>query len=265
MSLIAVIGERCTTTAVGVASAWPDPTVDPVVVELDPTGGDLAAWLGLLRSPSLSDVVAGQHWTAESAVIRHVQPALSGLDVLVAPTRAIESAAAVSAAGPLLGTLAASSRPYVADLGRFPASLPAAVVGADVVVVSHLQHHGSAAAAALGLERLAERCEAIQRRSLPLIVAVHGAWPYQPDEIGTYLGNDVRRPQRPSTHNIPIVVVADDSVSAAVVAGRPGSARRLARSRWMSSMIAVATLADERIAARRGTRQPAELGQVGGR
>ena len=56
MSIVAIAGDVSTTTAVALASAWPVGE-DILVVEADPTGGDLAAWFDMPVAPSLSTVV----------------------------------------------------------------------------------------------------------------------------------------------------------------------------------------------------------------
>ena len=43
MAIVAVVGDTCTTTTVALASAWPLSS-EALIVEADPSGGDLAAW-----------------------------------------------------------------------------------------------------------------------------------------------------------------------------------------------------------------------------
>ena len=97
MSLVAVVGDGCTTTTLGIAAAWP--VGDPcMVAEFDPAGGCLAAWLDLPRSPGLADVAASPTPGSWPTIQSMIQRAESGVDVLVAPTRAVEAAAVVLAA-----------------------------------------------------------------------------------------------------------------------------------------------------------------------
>ena len=56
MTILAVAGDRCSTTAVALAASWPAGD-DVLLVEADPSGGDLAAWFDLPVTPSLSTVV----------------------------------------------------------------------------------------------------------------------------------------------------------------------------------------------------------------
>ena len=62
MAVITLVGDRTTTTAVAIAAAWPvSAGAGPVVVECDPTGGSLAAWLDTPVSPSITSVTAAVH------------------------------------------------------------------------------------------------------------------------------------------------------------------------------------------------------------
>lgn len=223
MSLVAVVGDRTSTTAIGLVGAWPR-AHERVLVELDPSGGCAAAWLGTPRQPGLSDVVASGDPGRLDAIDQHIQRTPSGLAVLVAPVRPAECGAVVAAATPMLPVMSAHEWVFVADVGRVGGALPPAVAQAGVVVVSHVQHAGSPAAAALGMERLADRCALLTMRSLPTIVALHGTVPYGIDEVRTFLGVST------------VVAIADDPWAAAVIAGRPGSPRRLRRSAWWASV-----------------------------
>ena len=231
MTIVSVVGDRCTTTAIGLVSALTDPAT---LVEFDPSGGSAAAWLGLPRQPSLADVVATGDPGRWDAFEQRCQTAACGVRALIAPVRQVEAAAAVGAATPMLPMLAASQHLFVVDVGRLTTGQlttgqSTAANQAGAVVVSHRQHPGSAPAAALGVERLAEQVSTLSMRSLPVIVALHGEWPYNADEIRRFLDQPA------------VVAVADDPWAASVIAGRPGSERRLRRSRWWAAMV---TLAD---------------------
>lgn len=225
MSLVAVVGDSCTTTSLGIAAAWPTDE-QCVVAEFDPTGGCLAAWLDLPRSPGLAEVAASSAPNTWSTIQSMVQHAQGGIDVLLAPVRAVEAAAVVAAAtSSVLPVLAAVASPVViADGGRLCGALSQLVLHADVVVVAHRQHSGSAAAAALGFERLADLTSQLAVRSIPTVVALIGDRPYGADEIAGFVEADV------------VVTIADDPWSAAVFAGRAGSAMRLRRSPLMRSL-----------------------------
>lgn len=229
MSLVAVVGDGSTTTAIGVAAAWPL-AESCVVAEFDAAGGCLAAWLGVPRSPGLAEVAASSTPASWTTIASMVQRAESGLDVLIAPARAVEASAVVLAAtASVLPVLAALESPVViADGGRLRGALSGLVTQANIVVVAHRQHSGSAAAAALGLERVAELVSQLSVRSIPTIVALIGSRPYAADEVAAFVQADT------------VVEIADDPWAAAVLAGRSGSAVRLRRSPLMRSLVELA-------------------------
>ncbi|HEX2785646.1 MAG TPA: hypothetical protein VHN36_18850, partial [Ilumatobacteraceae bacterium] len=224
MSLIGVVGDGCTTTALGLAAAWaPD---DPcMVAEFDPAGGCLAAWLDLPRSPGLAEVAASSTPGSWPAIQESVQRSMSGLDVLLAPTRAVEAVAVIHAAtASVLPVLAAiDSSVVIADGGRLRGALSALAIRSDLVVIAHRQNSGSAAAATLGLERVAELTSLLAARTIPAVVALIGDRPYSSAEVADFVQADA------------VVALAHDPWAAAVLAGRAGSAIRLRRSPLMRS------------------------------
>ena len=236
MSLVAVVGDGVTTTALGLAAAWPfgDPCL---VAEFDPAGGCLAAWLDVPRSPGLAEVAASSTSGSWATIQSMVQRAQSGVDVLVAPTRAVEASAVVLAATTTaLPVLSALDLPVVfADGGRLRGSLSALAMQASVVVVAHRQHSGSAAAAAIGLERVAELTSQLTARSIPTVVALIGELPYTTDEVAEFVRADS------------VVALANDPWAAAVLAGRAGSAIRLRRSPLMRSLEELANVVSARL------------------
>ncbi len=225
MSLVAVVGDGCTTTALGMAAAWSSD--EPcIVAEFDPAGGCVAAWLDVPRSPGLAEAAASSASGTWPTIQSMMQRSESGVDVLVAPTRAVEAAAVVLAAGvsvlPVLSAL--DTTVVIADGGRLRGPLSPLVTHAAMVVVGHRQHAGSSAAAALGFDRLAELTAQLAVRSIPTVVALIGSRPYAPDEVAAFVRADT------------VVALADDPWAAAVLAGRAGSANRLRRSPLMRSL-----------------------------
>jgi hypothetical protein len=236
VSIVAVVGDGCTTTALGLAGAWP--VGDPcIVAEFDPAGGCLAAWLDVPRSPGLAEVAASSSPGSWPTIQRMVQRSESGVDVLVAPARAVEASAVVMAATTsVLPVLAALDLPTVfADGGRLRGGLSALVIQAGVVVVAHRQHSGSAAAAVLGFERVAELTAQLEARSIPTVLALIGDRPYTADEVAGFVHADT------------VVAIADDPWAAAVLAGRAGSAIRLRRSPLMRSLDELAGVVSARL------------------
>ena len=236
MSLVAVVGEGCTTTALGLAAAWPHDN-PCLVAEFDPHGGCLSAWLDVPRSPGLAEIAASSGPMSWPAIRSMVQRAGSGVDVLVAPTRAVEAAAVVHAAATsVLPVLSVLGQPVVvADGGRLRGGLSPLVGQAGLVVIAHRQHRGSAAAAALGLERVAELAAQLAVRSIPTVVALIGERPYDADEVAGFVDADT------------VVALADDPWAAAILAGRAGSAVRFRRSPLMRSMVELVGVVSARL------------------
>lgn len=225
MGIVAVCGDACTTTTVALAAAWPVGD-DVLVVEADPSGGDLAAWLDMPVSPSLSTVVTRVLDGAWPEIERHTRVASSGIRVIPAPVRAAESAQAVAeSARALMPALAALRSPVtIVDMGRVPATPVAhpAAGAAAVVVLVHRQATQSAAAAAVRLERLADQIGALSASPASIVLAVVGGRPFDHTEIARFVAG--------AAGSVPVVGLPVDDLAAAVLAGRQGvSARRLAR------------------------------------
>ncbi len=260
MALIVVGGDGATTSALALAAGWPEPdahepdsdgatvetishgavhrhAVDVVVVEADPTGGSLAAWLDTPLSPSLSSVVTSLHqgstsgatsanrWSTIDTMIRR---SAAGIRFIPAPFRMREARGAISEADlslfPLLATL--DHTIALVDVGRIdPLRLPPAVRHAELTLVVHRQDASSAPAATVRLERLAETTEALCDVGADVGLALVGDAPFSLDEVA-----DFARPTGPA-HSLAL-----DPLSAAVLAGRTGvSSRRLARLPLMRS------------------------------
>jgi hypothetical protein len=240
MGYTAIVGDRATTTALAVASAWPgDGGI--VLVEADPEGGSLAAWLELAPTPSLSTAVAtvpndpggrppGDLRSLNLAPL--LQHGGDGIGVLVAPMSGREARRAVEEAGrsllPVLAGLEGSD--VLVDGGRLAAGapLPSTVRLADRLLVCHRQEPASAAAASVRLQRLVETTDALSELGRPIVLAVIGGAPYPIEEIGSFVLDRLATTGatvRPMVRSMP-----EDPVSAKVFAGRSGlSARRLAR------------------------------------
>jgi MinD-like ATPase involved in chromosome partitioning or flagellar assembly len=246
MSAVAVVGSPSTTTTVALAVAWPGPHI-PIVVEADPTGGSLAAWLDVPATPSLSTAVAsGVHREPDAiAALARVTP--SGVRLLPAPVRSVEARRSVAEAeAVVLPGLAASDEHLVLlDLGRRSAADSlAALHSCDVCVVVHRQAEQSSRAAAVGVERLAELVDAVAATGVAVVVTVVGATPFDPAEVGAFAVGE--------RTDLAMVALPVDPVAAAVLAGRSGvSARRLARLPLMRSAREVAVVVErERTRAR---------------
>jgi hypothetical protein len=232
MSIVAIVGDCTTTTALALAAGWPSEH-DAVVLEADRTGGSLAAWLGTPASPSLSTIVANSAAlgnspsTAWTSVTTMVRDAPSGTRFIAAPVRSRAASRALSEAGstlfPLLAQLIEPT--IIADIGSYAvADAPPVLFSlASSIVVCHRQDAASAGAATVRLERLAELVQFLTAFGVPLTVALIGNRPFDPDEVGRFL--TAGGPAEIVMHPLPV-----DDLTAAVFAGRTGvSERRLAR------------------------------------
>ena len=245
MTLVTVIGSPSTTTAIGLVATWPAGE-QRALVELDPSGGCAAAWLGVPLEPGLTSLVARGGDLTWAAVHAATQLSPSGVSAIVAPIHPGPASAAVGAASTTLLPIVSAARDttFVADAGRVGAALPPCAAQAGFVVVAHRQHEASAPAAAVGLERLAATCALLASRALPFMVLVRGQRPYGADEVADFVGTPLVR------------VLPDDPYAAAVFAGRAGQQRRLVRTALWSSL---ARTAAEIAAHLRADRAPAEL------
>jgi len=248
MGIVAVAGDASTTTTIALASAWPV-TEDVILVEADPSGGDLAAWFDMPVSPSLSTVVTSVLDGAWPEVERLSRLADTGLRLIPAPSRAGEATQAVGeSTRSLISTLAALRSPVtIADTGTLqpsPASHPF-VAAAAVTIVVHRQSPQSARAAAVRLQRLSDQLESFGSIPSSLIVAVVGATPFGLDEIESFLADSVGVNS--------IVGLPTDELAAAVFGGRTGvSARRLSRLPLMRAARDLAIVSDRALAGSSG-------------
>lgn len=122
-----------TTFSVALAASWP--AARRVVVEVDGSGGDLAARFGLLSSPGLVSLAAEVRSVSRpdgEAVWRHAHSIGDGLFVVPAPPAAAEATGALAAMKPTSGIAVlrrAAADPevlVVLDCGRLDPGSPAA-------------------------------------------------------------------------------------------------------------------------------------------
>lgn len=139
-----------TTFAVALAAQWPAPA-RTLVVETDPSGGDLALRFALFPTPGLVSLAAAtRHGGDAESVWQHIQQLPGGLAVIASPPDA-EQARAVLAAmtlDPTRGTgilRAAASRRgtvVIADCGRLDPGSPALSIArsSDAVILLSRAH-----------------------------------------------------------------------------------------------------------------------------
>ena len=235
MTVVAVTaasaGRGITTTAAGLALASKRPIT---VAELDPTGGDLAAWWDLTETPGIATAITGM--SSPDWVTANAQRASSGISVMPAPLRSREASSTVTEAlRTVLPSLSAYSEvTAVVDAGASSHVLAPAASEAALVVVVASQIAGSPRATAAMLERTADLADLCASRAIPIVVAVIGTDPYRLSDIESFIGVDCRQ-------------VADDPMGAAVLAGRPATGRLATRSRLLKSLTPIADDIDARL------------------
>jgi hypothetical protein len=206
ITVASVKGSPGTTTwALALAARWPQPGPAPVVVELDPAGGDVGSRWHIHDDPGLSGLVLGARHQPLGDGGEYLQRLPVGVDVVVAPPgdAAAASIAEFAARGPAVVRELAASRPVLADLGRLDPHAP---------VLSYLD---KADELQLVARPAADQLRHLRAR-LPMLVGVCplvrlvlvGDGPYRPDEIATYL-------------DLPVAAVVPwDPTGAAILAGR---------------------------------------------
>ena len=124
-----------TTAALALASAWK--AERRLLVEADPSGGDLGLWLGLPAAAGLAGLAAAARHGHEAGLPwRYARELAGGTHLITAPAGAEQAAvcvAALTAAG-LPQELAAGPEPALADCGRLYPGSPALAVAAAAAV-----------------------------------------------------------------------------------------------------------------------------------
>jgi hypothetical protein len=159
-----------------------------LLLEADPSGGDLAARAGLRLEPGLSTLAgAARHGLLPGLLNQHLQALGSGAGALVAPTNPEHAASALrSLGGRLPLAIASSDATAFADLGRWSNDHPAADLlhAADAVVVLITP-------TVEGVEHARSRLAAMHVEPSLLMVVAVGDRPYGTEEIGRALGGPV--------------------------------------------------------------------------
>ena len=93
IALTTVPGARgATTLAAACGWTWPSPVL---LAELDPSGGDLAAWFDLPEEPSLKSAVASAPAGEWPVIAQHAREITPLMQILAAPIRTREAAVVV--------------------------------------------------------------------------------------------------------------------------------------------------------------------------
>jgi len=211
-----------TTTALALASAWKS-AERRLLVEADPSGGDLGLWLGLPAAGGLAGLAAAaRHGHDAGLPWRHARELAAGTHLVTAPAGAEQAAACVAAltAAGLAKELAAGPEPALADCGcLYPGSPALSLAAAAAVTLLVIRPRVSE------LAHLEPRIRGFEQAGLRLaLILTPGSrrLPAEPsypaDEIAATLGVPVQ------------ATLPDDSRAVeqlARSAGDPGPARRL--------------------------------------
>jgi MinD-like ATPase involved in chromosome partitioning or flagellar assembly len=190
VSVVVVAGGKgapgATTTAIGLAAAWPAPR--RLLVEADLDGGVLAARCRLAYEPGLVTLAAATRGPlSERDVAAHTQQLEAGASVLCAPTRPEQIGAALRACGPALASCLArlDDATAVVDIGRAWPSSPVAplVEVADVVVMVCRPRVDE-------VQQLVARVDALRRVTSAVRVVLVGDAPYGRGDVDAVLGSE---------------------------------------------------------------------------
>jgi len=195
MTLIAVASfsgsPGASTAALGIAACWPA-GADPLLVEADPSGGDLQAWFGLPDTPGMVGLAAAaRRGSSPGLLASHAAHLPGGLQAVPGPAGASQAhAAATQLAGTGYEPVTAASaagQVIIADCGRLAAGTPVTALldAADLLL---LVTAGDTAA----LARIHARPGTVADRARQTQLLLSGRpGGYRPAEIRDTLGLDV--------------------------------------------------------------------------
>lgn len=249
--LVAVISLKgspgVTTFSVALAARWPAPARS-LLVEADPSGGDVATRFSLTSTPGLLSLAAAARRSTDSSLVwQHAQTLPGGLPVVTAPPDADRARAALSALAPdasagtgiLRGAADARDTAVVVDCGRIDPGSPAMpIVGsADVMVLLTRAH-------ADDLAHLVRRLTTVGRWSpRPTLLLVGDG--YSTSDVARELGVP------------PLGRIPEDPRGAAVLCGRHAGSRWGRRGPGHSALGRIASKVAQALA------EPAPTGSPG--
>lgn len=218
MMLVVVVSVKgspgVTTFSVALAARWPA-AARTVLVEADPSGGDIGIRFSLASTPGVVSLAAAARRSDEPALLwQHAQVLPGGLPVVTAPPDADRARTALSAlvdptggAGILRAAANTPDSVVIVDGGRVDPGSPVMPIvrAADAVILLSRAH-------ADDLAHLARRLPAIGRWTAHPVMLLVGAG-YSPAEVARELGVP------------PLGRVPHDPQGAAVLCGRPSTLR----------------------------------------
>ena len=233
MTVVAVCaatgGVGVTTTTVALAGNWP--ADDIAVAELDPTGGDLAAWCDASDTTGTAALAAGR-WDGTVATIDDECWSALGTRTraICGPTRRVAAAAVIDAvAAKLVRGFAASDPVLLVDCGQLAASaLPSWIDATAAIVVVVRQDPTSSSVSAARLDRSAELIDSLRAHALDVFALSIGERPFPMSEVSAYLG-------------VPTLALASDPLGASLIANSAAATRSLERCALYRSARSAAT------------------------
>lgn len=213
-----------TTTAAALACAAVAQGEDAVLVELDPSGGDVAMLVDAVGEAGLVSLAEElRHGGVVGELVRqHAVEFVPGVPAVLAPPGTVEAAGMIgSLADQWMSTLREAAGTVVVDAGRWePGSVTSRrIVGADVVVVGR-----GTAPSVEHTRRVVEALRAAVR--CPLAVLVVGTRPYAGEDVAAVL-------------DLPLAGVLTWDPRGAAAQWAPGQRARRARS-WLGRSAATA-------------------------
>lgn len=223
MTLVALASIKAspgvTTLALALAGVWPTER-SALLAEIDPAGGDLCGRFAMAHEPGLVTLAAsarrdGMH----PDLLAHCQQLPGGLPLLAGPPSAEQVRTAISVLGAgLPGALRRADYDVIADVGRLdPGSVAlAAFSEADASLVLARPNLAE-------LNHLAAARPALCQGGRGPLLVLAGEGDYEAAEIERAVGLEV------------VGTIAADPQAAALLSGRSGSERLLARSALVRS------------------------------
>ena len=227
VSLVAAKGSAVTTMMLALTATWPDNSA--LALEMDPTGGDVAAWFDLPHSPGVLTAAAAAREPQDLRTHAHVLP--GGVPIVAAPIRGAEAIGPMTelVRGVLPMTRIAGDITAIIDLGSATSPIaPSLLALSDLAVVVVRQAARSRGMTVGRCVHAAAVAEMLLTAGLPSAVVVVGSSPFKPQDVAAQVGLELAG------------VIADDPQAAASLAGEPGSRRGSSRSRLLRSAIPVA-------------------------
>lgn len=224
-------GVGVTTTTVVLAANWP--ANDVSIAELDPTGGDLAAWCDGSDMTGTA-ALAARRWDGTLATLEAEcwSRLATGTPVLCGPTRHVAAAAVIDAVAPaLLHGFAESNATLLVDCGQLAVGRRGWIDAFEALIVVGRQDPSSVPVSAARLDRTGELIDSLRPHGLDVFALSIGEQPFSATAISTYLG-------------VPTFALANDPLGASLLANPNSATRTVSRcALYRSGRVAAARLA----------------------